>query len=513
MDGLDIFNVYIMGSIEMLTVFHFFTRFLKKKVKFIYYILFAFLGMTIMMFFPTGSIMELLVYVLLLMAGGFFICRTYNIFVGLYAVVMIEIMHLCYGVFNSISCILSPLFFQENPKAVSVLFMVMSSILALVTSVLCYQVINKNFSYDENVGAKYVLLILIPTLVIFLVSEYISSNIYGHTITIQADGSLPSISPFPLLFIQILGIASLFCIMFAYKKLVDSFKLSRELSLLELEKHSLNQYVEEAKVRYEKTKAFRHDVKNHISIVKELVQNGDIDTALQYMSDMENLTADMSFPVSTNNPVLDILIGNKLGIAKSNQIEVQCSFISPYPCGIADIDFCIIFSNALDNAISACNRVPNDNQKYIHITGKVQGDFLLIEIINSHSGRGSIRSGTGLANIKAVAEKYHGAMEVAYYRDMSESEYERLKEKVWKGAKMKNGIMKYHPAFIAQRKMQKELQNKGYNDIFISNLMVLSPTYAEYKKALDNLNDRMCRELGLYYDSNYNLVIKKDNSK
>ena len=86
-------------------------------------------------------------------------------------------------------------------------------------------------------------------------------------------------------------------------------------------------------------------------------------------------------------------------------------------------------------------------------------------------------------------------------------------KKVWKGAKMKNGIMKYHPAFIAQRKMQKELQNKGYNDIFIPNLMVLSPTYAEYKKALDNLNDRMCRELGLYYDSNYNLVIKKDNSK
>ena len=39
MDGLDIFNVYVMGSIEMLTVFHFFTRFLKKKVKFIYYIL------------------------------------------------------------------------------------------------------------------------------------------------------------------------------------------------------------------------------------------------------------------------------------------------------------------------------------------------------------------------------------------------------------------------------------------------------------------------------------------
>ena len=44
-------------------------------------------------------------------------------------------------------------------------------------------------------------------------------------------------------------------------------------------------------------------------------------------------------------------------------------------------------------------------------------------------------------------------------------------------------------------------------------MMVLSPQYAEYKKALDKVNDRMCRELGLHYDSNYNLVIKKDNSK
>ena len=122
--------------------------------------------------------------------------------------------------------------------------------------------------------------------------------------------------------------------------------------------------------------------------------------------------------------------------------------------------------------------------------------------------------GIGAKMIGGIAQKTRTADEmIAYYRDMSESEYERLKEKVWKGAKMKNGIMKYHPAFIAQRKMQKKLQNKGYNDIFIPNLMVLSPTYAEYKKALDNVNDRMCRELGLYYDSNYNLVIKKDNSK
>lgn len=98
---------------------------------------------------------------------------------------------------------------------------------------------------------------------------------------------------------------------------------------------------------------------------------------------------------------------------------------------------------------------------------------------------------------------------IAYYRDMSDEEYEKLKADVLKGAKLKSGIMKYHPAFIVQRKMMKEYQDKGYNDIFIPNLMVLSPKYGEYKRALDTVNDRICRETGVYYDSDFNLVVEK----
>lgn len=30
------------------------------------------------------------------------------------------------------------------------------------------------------------------------------------------------------------------------------------------------------------------------------------------------------------------------------------------------------------------------------------------------------------------------------------------------------------------------------------------------KDAMDRVNERICRELGLYYDANYNLKIKKD---
>ena len=110
--------------------------------------------------------------------------------------------------------------------------------------------------------------------------------------------------------------------------------------------------------------------------------------------------------------MVDILAGSKLGIAKSMGIDVCCSLLLPYPCGLRDIDVCIIPSNALDNAIHACKNMDDSAEKYIHVLGRIQGDFLLMEIENSFQGNGMIQKGTGLASIKAVAEKYHGAMSI-----------------------------------------------------------------------------------------------------
>ena len=409
---LDFFNIFIMGSLEMLMGFWFFTGFLQKKVKPIYSILFAFFGMSILEVFNLQGVLAFLVFILLLTAAGKLLYRADFVAAALYAVVTVEIMNLCFGLTNSLSYMLVPIFFIKNPKIFGFIFMGAGNILALVLAVLCYRGIEKSCACDETTDRKYVFVILMPALLIFLTSEYINENIYGNTMTGEKEGLLFSVNPYQMLLMQALGVASLFCILFSYKKLAENFRLNKEAALLEMQAHSLHQYVEEAKLRYEKTKSFRHDIKNHITVVKELLQNQKTEAALQYVDGMGNLTADISFPVSTNHPVLDILLGNKLGIAEENRIEVQCSLVVPYPCGISDIDFCIILGNALDNAISACNRISSGKQKYIHVTGKVQGDFLLMEIENSYSGRGMIHSGTGLTNIKAAVEKYQGAMEM-----------------------------------------------------------------------------------------------------
>ena len=92
----------------------------------------------------------------------------------------------------------------------------------------------------------------------------------------------------------------------------------------------------------------------------------------------------------------------------------------------------------------------------------------------------------------------------------TEEEYEKLKKKVNEGYKLKNSIFyKYSLVGISQRKFMKELQNKGYNDIFIPSMIALSPKYKEYHNALMAINKRICDDLNLYYDTNFNLIKKK----
>lgn len=58
---MDFFNEYIMGNVQALIGFYFLTRFLKKKVKFYFYILFAFFWTVFTEAFSTGRMTEFLV--------------------------------------------------------------------------------------------------------------------------------------------------------------------------------------------------------------------------------------------------------------------------------------------------------------------------------------------------------------------------------------------------------------------------------------------------------------------
>ena len=68
----------------------------------------------------------------------------------------------------------------------------------------------------------------------------------------------------------------------------------------------------------------------------------------------------------------------------------------------------MIFANGLDNAIEASKKV--NGERWIKMKGERQGDFYRLEFKNSCVPGPMPPMGTGLSNIKSVAEKYHGAI-------------------------------------------------------------------------------------------------------
>ncbi len=411
---LDFFNRYIMGVTEISIQLYFLAKILKKKIWIPLYFLFAVCAVVVNDFFSVGTITGFVVYVFLLTGYGMLVCHADFKFSILYAALMTEIMLLCFGIVNSLTGLLyswRPDFFCGNA---GIAVMLGSEAASLLLAGFCYYMVYRYFFYYTAAEMQQMFLVFIPILMIFIMSEYINTIAfeYGYKVKGEEEPYLYLFNHWQLLVMQFFGLLSVFCILFSYKKLQQNFRLSRELSLLEQEEHSLNQYVEEAKTRYDETKSFRHDIRNHIAVVKKLLQSGKVEEAVSYMEDMDDMAEKMSFPCSTNNPVVDILAGNKLGIAKSMGIGVDCSLLLPYPCSLRDIDICIVLSNALDNAIHACKNLDDGTDGHIYVSGRIQGDFLMIEVENSFHGKDTFKKGTGLSNVKKVAEKYGGAMSI-----------------------------------------------------------------------------------------------------
>lgn len=211
-----------------------------------------------------------------------------------------------------------------------------------------------------------------------------------------------------LFLLQVLGLGTMLCTLYAYRHVCRELQSQAALRSLTQAARAQRIYTEEAQARYVKTRAFRHDIRNHLSVLSGLLNGGRAEEAAAYLQKLEAASSALSFPVCTGNPVVDVLLGEKLEAAKSAGISTEVSLCLPDPCGADDFDLCVIFANALDNAITACQSA--GEKKSLRIGGERQGDFYRLIFENTCSGGPMPPMGTGLSNIRTVAEKYHGAM-------------------------------------------------------------------------------------------------------
>ncbi len=317
------------------------------------------------------------------------------------AVLAFYVSQLSFGFINSVEAVVVPPFFGSP---LLYLLLLVAQVLYFVLCSCCYRAVRKLLAWTEDSQTPYIGLLLFPGLFFFAAELYIlqtSYSFFDPAISLAEVGKHST-----LLLLQIMGLAALLCTLYAYRQLCQGFQAQAELQSLTQAAHTQKVYITEAQARYEQTKSFRHDIKNHLSVLDGLLKSGKLEEGRGYLKRLETVSEALSFPYQTGNPVVDILLGEKLGLAK--EIAAEVSLVLPKPCGIDDFDLCVLFANALDNAIAACRAL--EGAKALRISGKRQGDFYLLAFENTCSEEPLPQAGTGLSNIKAVAEKYHGAV-------------------------------------------------------------------------------------------------------
>lgn len=263
-------------------------------------------------------------------------------------------------------------------------------------------------SASRQTAYTYLYLLLLPCgFVVWLLRYGLGLNDYN-----LSSDNVPFIeNPTLWALACILGSVILFVIVLeAFEKTIRLSRQKTENALLDRRLHEQSIYLAEAKKRDEHYRAFQHDINNHLIILSGLIREKEYTNAEQYLEKLHITANTLLSHISTGNPVLDVLLKEKISYANQNQITVNQKIGIPGQTSIEDMDLCIIFSNALDNAIQACIS-ENSADRSIEIVTKIRHQFLLIEVTNPSLSPALVIPGTGLDNIGNIAKKYQGTLQ------------------------------------------------------------------------------------------------------
>lgn len=229
-----------------------------------------------------------------------------------------------------------------------------------------------------------------------------------------------------LIFISFLILLSSISLLIIIYKIITSNKLKIENEFIKEKVNLEYMYYKKVEENQEHIKRIYHDMKNHMICISNLSNEKDVQ---EYVRSLDLNIGDISF--NFGNKILDIIISEKYAICKEKGIKLDIVADFSKLDFIDMMDLSVIFSNALDNAIEACDKIVDKNMsKYISINVTYVNSFCFIKIENSKVNDINIKHnnfitnkkdksmhGIGLKNIKDTVHKYNGDIKIDFDDD------------------------------------------------------------------------------------------------
>lgn len=187
---------------------------------------------------------------------------------------------------------------------------------------------------------------------------------------------------------------------------------NHQLSMQAVQYENLQEKITEAR-------RAKHDVRHHISIIREYVSKGELDALLRYLDGYNDSLPDDLLIRFCENPAANAVLLYFAQQAKDNDIDYIVQADIPSDIFVSDTDISVLFGNLIENAIDACKEESGDDRK-IDIRAMLKGSTLCVTVDNTftgtlrrttdneflstkHKGRG-----LGTQSVKSIAEQYGG---------------------------------------------------------------------------------------------------------
>jgi len=196
-----------------------------------------------------------------------------------------------------------------------------------------------------------------------------------------------------------------------------------ERRLAAYQRDLMEKHCEEVENMYRQTRGWRHDYRNHIQTMKAYLSMGRYEELADYLDQLDEDLNQVDTVVKTGNVMVDAVLNSKISVARAREITVEAKARVPQQLSIAEVDLCVILGNLLDNAIEACMRISQEDQRFIRIYIDILRGQLYLYVINATAGKlrrqgggylstkSAREHGYGLMRMDRVVEKYHGYLE------------------------------------------------------------------------------------------------------
>lgn len=204
-------------------------------------------------------------------------------------------------------------------------------------------------------------------------------------------------------------------------------KIQQEQEHIALENKLLRMNYQAAEESYESNAKLYHDMRNHFMLLQTYLADGKIAEAQEYLQKLGGESSVSSVEKRTGVEAIDYILSQKAAKAAGMGIEMEIHAEYPKECGIDPVDLCTILTNLMDNAIEACEKLPEEAEKKIALTIRRIHQFVIIRLSNTAvsepvikngnlitSKQDTERHGWGMKSVKTAVEKYQGTIEYKY---------------------------------------------------------------------------------------------------